>query len=449
MPEEEDTTMIVFSNAKSGGGRGAEVLKELGAVLGKEKVFDLGSVRPEEVLERVEAKRIIVCGGDGTMTWIMAAIDTINGDLSIVPMPLGTGNDLARSFGWGGRFKRSFLTRKWLREAQEATPAALDRWLCCVMPSSSGDETLPDVFSVHEYEASVNPTHRVVSRGLHYSDTTTGLSKHLLAGHDAVMRGIHSFDQFFLAHQQPSIPEEEDLSPSSRSETAFSEHGGSDDEIRKEAMIASHVAPSESVLETGATWRSYDGTFSNYLSLGLDAAGAFAFHDARRKNPKRFSSRIKNQLLYAYLGLLKTGGYCCCEKPPPLLTEVATVLCRDSPTSDWRTLHLPSNARGLIILTLQSYAGGRNLWGRTNSDKWRTPDVADGLLEVVTISNVFNFAAQLSFGGRWATRVVQAAELRLRLTTPVYMQMDGEPWYQSPATVHLKAIGRSTVLRHQ
>ena len=105
--------VILFSNSRSGGGKGKIVLDALTDILGKDRVFDLGeNPHPEQILAQPhiveEARtglRVIVCGGDGTMTWLMAAIDVVKTEVEgarhchymIAPMPLGTGNDLARS----------------------------------------------------------------------------------------------------------------------------------------------------------------------------------------------------------------------------------------------------------------------------------------------------------------------------------------------------------------
>ena len=53
----------------------------------------------------------------------------------------------------------------------------------------------------------------------------------------------------------------------------------------------------------------------------------------------------------------------------------------------------------------------------------------------------------LSHLGVHATRLAQAAELRVRVREPTHMQLDGEPWLQQPATVHIQHFGQSSVLR--
>ena len=91
----------------------------------------------------------------------------------------------------------------------------------------------------------------------------------------------------------------------------------------------------------GGTWRSYDGTFSNYSSIRLAAAGAFAFHAERRKNPSRFSRGPRTSCC-AWLGMKATGGCCGCEGPPPRLIDVTTV-CK---VEDGEEIKLPKRCGG-------------------------------------------------------------------------------------------------------
>lgn len=45
--------------------------------------------------------RIIVAGGDGTVSLALDAISELERKLPVAILPLGTGNDLSRTLGWG------------------------------------------------------------------------------------------------------------------------------------------------------------------------------------------------------------------------------------------------------------------------------------------------------------------------------------------------------------
>ncbi len=46
----------------------------------------------------------VICGGDGTVTWVISEMDKYKIPCKTVPfsiIPLGTGNDFSQSLGWG------------------------------------------------------------------------------------------------------------------------------------------------------------------------------------------------------------------------------------------------------------------------------------------------------------------------------------------------------------
>lgn len=55
--------------------------------------------------------RILAAGGDGTVAWLLKTIKELRLDPPplLAVMPLGTGNDLSLSFGWGNTFLPAWI----------------------------------------------------------------------------------------------------------------------------------------------------------------------------------------------------------------------------------------------------------------------------------------------------------------------------------------------------
>ncbi|KAJ9577627.1 hypothetical protein L9F63_005814, partial [Diploptera punctata] len=134
--------LIVLANCKSGNNEGDYILSRFRHILNPAQVVDLSARPPEAALEwcsllgNVRAN-VLVAGGDGTVSWVLNAINKLqlNPSPGVAILPLGTGNDLSRVLGWG---KEHDLVNNDITDVMEKIQRAqlvqLDRWNVEIRP---------------------------------------------------------------------------------------------------------------------------------------------------------------------------------------------------------------------------------------------------------------------------------------------------------------------------
>lgn len=141
------TPLLVLINSRSGGQQGAALLAQFRTLLNPHQVFDLADGGPAPGLAAFAAVpnfRILGCGGDGTIGWILSTLDAFVAGAGagyrppVGVLPLGTGNDFSRALGWGPGYAGARLDAV-LQQCLAGIPQAFDRWRVTLQPHAGGE----------------------------------------------------------------------------------------------------------------------------------------------------------------------------------------------------------------------------------------------------------------------------------------------------------------------
>ena len=182
-----------------------------------------------------------------------------------------------------------------------------------------------------------------------------------------------------------------------------------------------------------------DKTINNYYGIGVDGHVSLIFDDMRKTYPRLFFNKWINKFLYMLMGLY----YILFTKPVDLSTAIEM-------ECDGRPVSIPRGAQGIVLLNINSYAGGTPFWkfagqkkSVTSSEKgiWKPNLMNDQVFEVITVSGAVHIA-KIKAGISNPVPLAQGSRIRLKVKQKVHMQVDGEAWYQKPCNIAINWVGR-------
>uniref|UniRef100_A0AAY4CPH6 Diacylglycerol kinase n=1 Tax=Denticeps clupeoides TaxID=299321 RepID=A0AAY4CPH6_9TELE len=464
--------LLVLVNSKSGDNQGVKFLRKFRQLLNPAQVFDIMNGGPQlglRLFQKFETFRILVCGGDGSVGWVLSELDKLglHKQCQLGVLPLGTGNDLARVLGWGGLCDDDAQLLQILEKLERATTKMLDRW--SVMTYEVATKNTPKCSCF--YSAQLQMTQYADSVASHltkildsdkHSDVIS--SAKFLCGtvNDFVSEVGKAYERAAENREEAdamakkcallndkldslvkALSEEADAqlvpagsqSPKPEGEDGDTEAPGVPRPFRSREQLMLRANSLKKALRQ-IIEQAEKGTNKVGLIATLSApSNSLPSLNSILPN-KTNSSRTKNMMWYGVLGTKELV-----QKTYKNLEQRVLLECDGVPMS------LPS-LQGLAVLNIPSYAGGINFWGGTKEDNnFGAPSFDDKKLEVVAVFGSMQMAMSRVINIQHH-RIAQCRQVKITILGDegVPVQVDGEAWIQPPGIVKIVHKNRAQML---
>ncbi|RNF03479.1 putative diacylglycerol kinase [Trypanosoma rangeli] len=368
---------------------------------------------------------VIVCGGDGTVAFVMEQLDAVYemiksatmassgtgmGHLkrrvllpAVAVLALGTGNDYSNCMGFGSGYLHHKLSG-----------------LCCCM------ENTIEPLVRHAVTAPAIPFDRWTARLVPLTAIWEQQQKQQQRRQTLQKSGTEKTGAYLSVNTRRGDTMAE----------AEKNKGGRHEE--QEAVTADIVdlrALDWDALDAAGACMKYN--FINYFSIGFDAYVVQKFDAFRRKHLKFCSTRMHNKLVYATYSL-KAQFRCSSLRSSisnvciPQLTGCVSSHTDGSQRPDEQiqgntsivTISLPKSSKTLLVTNVSSYAAGTRPWREEKGHLYRddhatnsmviTPVcVNDRLMEVQAVGGLFQMGLLQMGIGQGASKLAQTRELFL------------------------------------
>lgn len=442
--------VLFFINRNSGGKVGATLMRALRSLdLHPLQIVDLRRERPSQRLKMFrncsENIHIMTAGGDGTMNWILDEVSNLNmsvGSFGVVPV--GTGNDLFLEVFNNLKVKE---LRLGVKEQDTQIPMSVRSLINA--PKAAVATHMANMLGGHPLSAAYG------------RPPTVSLDRWRVRIRDrvppkAVMeKDIYDYDFEYDGTAFDGGDGGAENDPAKRSVETMTKAASPGEKIISKAVkrgmslrrrlrnllnsLATRINPLRII---GKAARFRNMRMSNYVGFGVDGAVSLTLDNLRNYAPFLFVNSLTNKFWYGVCGLFQIMFGIRRD-----LSRSTTLYC------DGQKVKLPSGVRGLVVLNINSYAGGVKLWNpetrplgvedlvRAGDNvlqevTWGSAASDDGMLEVMGVYGIRHLGLIKSGIGK-AVPVCQGKELLFQFKNLIPMQVDGEPFMVRPCDVRI------------